>query len=111
MAAVRAYAYQWKSDSASSFGGRTFARALLRRFDEVAFVVSYASGRRIDCALSGREKRAWSIMAPSGALCGGLFLYNRVSSWSDRGRVRSRRRMARVLLFQFSAQHSAASKS
>ena len=109
MAFVRAYTYQWKPDCASSFEGWAFARVLLQCLDEVGFVASYASGRRVDCALSGGEKKAWSIMATSGPLCVGFFLHNLLGSWNHRGRVRSRRCMARLLLLQFSAQLSAAS--
>src|ERR1700756_1338709 len=119
MAPVRAYPYEWKSDSASSFEGRAFAGILLRCLHEVGFVAGCASGRRIDCALSGGEKRVrrwtdspwrtWSVMVTSGALCGGLSLHDLFSSWSHRGRVRCRGVMARVLLLQFSAQHVAAS--
>ena len=109
MASVRAYACQWKADSASSFEGRAFARVLLQCLNEIVFVATCAPGRRIDCALSGGEKKAGSIMATSGALYSGFFLHNLLSSWNHRGRVRSRRCVARVLLLQFSSQPSSAS--
>ena len=64
---------------------RAFARTLLQRLHEVGFVASCASGGASIAFFLGGEKRAWSIMATSGALCGGLFLHNLVSSWNHRG--------------------------
>src|ERR1043166_1709270 len=109
MAPVRAYAYQWKSHSVSGVEERAFARALLQRHDEIGLIVGWASGQRIDRALSGGEKGARSIMAASGALCGGLFVHNLPASRDHCSRVRSGWRMAEFLLLQFYAQYSATS--